>query len=173
MADHQLPLQGKTSDGKSVSVQELPAGFISQLAGWESFVTAGSTVLRTLGIGFPENYRTPWRSKSAAVWRIAPDRVLIRSDEPLAIASTGELAVLDLSQAKFRLRLEGPGSAGLLARLAALDFSEASFPTGSFAQTGMHHIGVLVDRLDEDKFEILIPTTWATSLIELIGAHLH
>ena len=173
MVDRHLPIRGATSDGEDVSVFEVPLGYLTQLAGWEHFVSSGGTLLRTLGLGLSEDYRKPWRGKDAVVWRIAPDRVLIRSEHPLAITSTSELAALDLSQARVRLRLEGPGTADLLARLAALDFSETSFPVGSFAQTGMHQVGILIDRLSQQEFEILIPTTWAPSLVGLVGAHLH
>ena len=173
MVDRHLPFRGVTSDGEEVSVREAPLGYLAQLAGWENFTSSGGTVLRTLGLGLSEDYRKPWRGNDAVVWRIAPDRVLIRSDHLLAITSTLDLAALDLSQARVRLQFEGPGTAGLLARLAALDFSETSFPVGSFAQTGIHHVGVLIDRLGRDEFEILIPTTWAPSLVGLIGAHLH
>jgi heterotetrameric sarcosine oxidase gamma subunit len=173
MVDRHLPIQGATSDVEDVSVREAPLGHLAQLAGWENFASSAGALLRTLGFGLCADYRSPWRGKDAVVWRIAPDRVLIRSDHPLALASTSDLVALDLSQARVRLRLEGPGTAGLLARLAALDFSEASFPVTSFAQTGMHHIGVLIDRLGQDEFELFIPTTWAPSLIGFIGAHLH
>jgi heterotetrameric sarcosine oxidase gamma subunit len=173
MVDRHLPFRGATSDGEDVSVREVPLGYLAQLAGWENFASSGDVLLRTLGLGLSEDYRKPWRGKDAVVWRIAPDRVLIRSDHPLAITSTPDLAALDLSQARVRLRLEGPGTAGLLARLVALDFSERSFPVGGFAQTGMHHVGVLIDRLGQHEFEILIPTTWAPSLVGFVGAHLH
>jgi methylglutamate dehydrogenase subunit D len=173
MADHCLPIRGVTSDGEAVGIHEAPLGHLAQLAGWENFASSASVLLRSLGLGLTTDYRNAWRGKDAVVWRIAPDRVLIRSDHPLALASTPELAALDLSQARVRLRLEGPGAAGLLARLAALDFSDATFPVGSFAQAGMHHIGVLIDRLGQEEFELLIPTTWASSLVGLIGEHLH
>jgi heterotetrameric sarcosine oxidase gamma subunit len=173
MVDRHLPFRGATSDGEDVSVREAPLGHLAQLAGWENFASSGGTLLRTLGLGLSEDYSKPWRGKDAVVWRIAPDRVLIRSEHPLAITSTPDLVGLDLSQARVRLRLEGPGTAGLLARLAALDFSETSFPVGSFAQTDMHHVGVLIDRFGPHEFEILIPTTWAPSLVGLVGAHLH
>jgi heterotetrameric sarcosine oxidase gamma subunit len=57
----------------------------------------------------------------------------------------------------------------LLARLAPLDVSLPAFPVGTFAQTGIHHVGVLLRRISAEIFEILIPVTWAATIWELIG----
>ena len=60
----------------------------------------------------------------------------------------------------------------LLTRLVPVDVSLASFPNGSFVQTGMHHVGVLIDRISDTCFEILVPRTWSCSLIDLMRVHL-
>jgi heterotetrameric sarcosine oxidase gamma subunit len=57
----------------------------------------------------------------------------------------------------------------LLAHLAPLDVSLPAFPVDTFAQTGIHHVGVLLRRTSAETFEILIPVTWAATIWELIG----
>jgi heterotetrameric sarcosine oxidase gamma subunit len=173
MADRRLPFRGSTSEGQEVNLREVPVGYLTQLAGWNNFVPFSAELLRGSSLALAADYRIPWRGNDSVVWRIAPDRVLIRSNTPFVFASTTELVTLDLSQARVRLHLEGPGTPGLLSRLAAIDFSETSFPVGSFVQAGIHHVGVLIDRPGQLEFELFIPTTWAGSLVELIAAHLH
>eukprot|EP00300_Choanocystis_sp_HF-7_P034522 c47332_g1_i1.p1 GENE.c47332_g1_i1~~c47332_g1_i1.p1 ORF type:complete len:185 (+),score=22.22 c47332_g1_i1:23-556(+) len=169
---HPLPLRGETSDGLEVTIGEVELGHLTQLAGWENFEKTGDVALRAQALSLPDDYRLPVQRGLSTVWRIAPDRVLVRSDTALPFESSIDLAVLDLSEARVCLTLKGQGAAGLLSRVIALDFSEAGFPTGTFAQTALHHVGVLVERNSGDQFTILIPTTWATSLASLLIDHL-
>lgn len=169
---HHLPILGATSDDQAVTINEAEVGYLTQLAGWENFDKASDDALREKGLSVPTDFRSPVRRWLTTAWRIAPDRVLVRSDTALGFESSSELAVLDLSEARICLTLEGPGAAALLSRVIALDFSEAAFPVGTFAQTALHHVGVLVDRGGCDRFTVLIPTTWATSLTSLLVDHL-
>lgn len=168
-----LPISGRTSDGQAVTISESEVQFLTQIAGWGEFEKAGNDALKAKGLSLPSDYRLPAKHNSTSIWRIAPDRALIRSNAALDIDATPELVVLDLSHARICIHIEGQGAAGLLSRVVALDFSEAGFPSGSFAQTALHHIGVLIERQERDEFSVLIPTTWATSLISLLSDHLH
>lgn len=167
-----MPAHGVTSDGATVVINETDLGFLTQVAGWGRFSEAADGALRTQSLSLPNDFRTPVRRGTVTVWRIAPDRVLMRSDVKLSLESSDDFVVLDLSEARVCLTIQGPGAAGLLSRVIALDFSEAAFPVGTFAQTGLHHVGVLVDRHERDQFTVLIPTTWATSLTSLLADHL-
>ncbi len=169
---HLLPMRGATSDGAAVTISEAELGYLTQLAGWENFENAVDDALRAQAVSLPTDFRSPVRRGLTTAWRIAPDRVLVRSDTTLGFESSSDLAVLDLSEARVCITLEGPGAAGLLSRVIALDFSEVAFPVGTFAQTPLHHVGVLADRHGRDQFMVLIPTTWATSLTSLLASHL-
>jgi len=172
MADKPMPLLGKTSDGDIVSVEQFTPRVLTQIAGWANFAQASDAALRRLLLHLPEDYRTPVRHGADVVWRIAPTKVLVSSAVHPDVSDLPDFVALDLSDARTGVILHGPGAAGLLARLAAIDFSERSFPSGSFVQTGIHHVGVLIDRLSNDRFDLLIPTTWADTLLDLIGCHL-
>lgn len=169
---HNLPLRGLNSDGQTVLVSEVKLGHLTQLAGWETFADAADTVLKTQGLSLPTDYRFPVHTDGKTVWRIAPDRVLLRSETPVDISVPQDLVALEISDARVCLTLEGEGAAGLLGRVIALDFSEAAFPTGTFVQTSLHHVGVLIERLERDKFLVMLPTTWERSLTDLLVAHL-
>lgn len=169
---HNLPLRGVNSDGAAALVREVELGFLTQLAGWGDFFDAADGILRMQSLSVPTDYRTPVRRGATTVWRIAPDRVLVRSDARMDFAKKDEIVELDLSDARVCLTLEGAGAAGLLSRMIALDFSETAFPAGTFAQTSLHHVGVLVERTEADRFAVFIPTTWARSLTDLLVNHL-
>jgi heterotetrameric sarcosine oxidase gamma subunit len=169
---HNLPLGGLNSDGQAVSVSEIALGNLTQLAGWQTFANATDAVLKTQGLSLPADYRSPVHGAGMTVWRIAPDRVLLRSETPVEMSVPEDLVTLDLSDARVCLILEGEGAAGLLGRVIALDFSEAAFPAGTFVQTSLHHVGVLVERLERDRFLVMVPTTWERSLTDLLVTHL-
>lgn len=169
---HTLPLTGVNSDGASVTVSETELGHLVQLAGWGAFVEMACKALRDHSLSLPQDYRTPARSAAATAWRIAPDRVLLRSVADLAIQGTDDLVTLELSDARICLSIAGDGAAGLLSRVIALDFSEQAFPAGTFVQTSLHHVGVLIERQDRDHFMVMLPTTWARSLTDLLVTHL-
>lgn len=170
--NHAVPMSGVNSDGRVVSVRENEFGFLTQLAGWNKFDEVASASLQAQGGSLPKDYRKATVGEILTVWRIAPDRVLVQSDSKPAFQSSDDMVVLDLSEARVRLTLEGEGAAGLLSRVIALDFSETAFPIGTFVQTSLHHVGVLVERHASGRFTLLVPTTWARSLTSLLSDHL-
>ncbi|MGP4806362.1 sarcosine oxidase subunit gamma [Agrobacterium cavarae] len=169
---NKLPLGGLTSDGTSVTINEVELGYLVQLAGWANFVQAADKTLQIHALSLPVDYRLTRHHEGSCLWRVAPDRVLVRSDAKLEFPSNDEIVSLDLSDARVMLSVEGPGAAGLLSRVVALDFSEQGFPIGRFAQSSLHHVGVLIDRTGRDAFTVLIPTTWARSLTDLLLTHM-
>ena len=52
-----------------------------------------------------------------------------------------------------------------------VDLDPAAFPIGRLAQTAIHHIDVLIHRIDERAYEIWVVRSFAESLSEwLLGA---
>lgn len=169
---HSLPISGTTSDGLAVIIKEVQLGCLTQLAGWGDFERKVGDALRAQELSLPDDFRSSFRRGSTIIWRIAPDRAWVRSEAPVAVRDATDLAVLDVSDSRRCLVLEGPGAIGLLSRVAALDFSDAAFPVGQFAQTAIHHVSVLIDRQGIDQFTVLIPTTLARSLTSFLADHL-
>tara|TARA_R110002051_G_scaffold316835_1_gene397046 strand:- start:41455 stop:41991 length:537 start_codon:yes stop_codon:yes gene_type:complete len=176
MLDTSCTLKGQTSNGADVEIHESDLGVLWQFAGWDGFGEALAGLLSPLGIKAADDMRTSTRGSGLSLWRIAPDKVLIAGNEPsasLAAIETGpDVVGLDLTHARIKIRIEGAGAPDLLTRLVPVDVSLASFPNGSFVQTGMHHVGVLIDRISDTCFEILVPRTWSCSLIDLMRVHL-
>ncbi|RWK76739.1 MAG: hypothetical protein EOR50_13380 [Mesorhizobium sp.] len=169
---YSLPICGRTSDGLAVTITEVGLGHLTQLAGWGDFDRTADQALRAQGLSLPGDYRSSLRRGPAIIWRITPDRVLIRSEPAFGVENAIDFVILDLSDSRVCLTLEGSGASGLLSRVAALDFSDAAFPVGQFAQTAIHHVSVLIDRQCSEQFIVLIPVTFAGSLTNFLADHL-
>lgn len=169
---HTLPMRGKTTDGLAVTISEVELGYLTQLAGWDAFDKLADGVLRKQDLSLADDYRSSFRRGLTTIWRIASDRVLVRSDTAMDLEPVEQLVVLDLSHSRICVRLNGPGAASLLSRVVALDLSEVGFPVGTFAQTAIHHVSVLIDRYRDDEFNVLIPTTFGQSLSGFLVDHL-
>ena len=153
-----------------LGISAMPPGALVQLAGWENFSEVVEPALRALGFSGLGDCKTARTTGVSICYRLARDRILLRSDDAARLAqatrtlSATEVAVLDLSHARWVLRLEGTRTPDLLARLAPLDFGPSAFPVGSFAQTGINHIGVLVHRHTAERYDVLVPYTWMDSI---------
>jgi len=108
------------------------------------------------------------------LYRIAPDQVWIRTPdsrcgrelERRVPAAAGTVTVLDA--ARVCLRVAGASAAALLAHHVPLDLDATVFAPGHFAQTGIAHAGVLLERLAPQAFEMLMLRTFAASTFDLL-----
>ena len=158
---------GAQSDAP-VILGERPIASLWQIAGWADFDAAAAPALAACGFDAANDYRTSVTNGDATAYRIAPDRILIEGAPDLDSFATDALTVLDLSHARTAITLSGPKARTLLSQLTSVDMSAASFDVGHFVQTGMHHIGVLLKCVGPDRFEILVPSTWAATLWDAI-----
>ncbi|MDH4479430.1 MAG: hypothetical protein QE283_06105 [Rhodoferax sp.] len=75
-------------------------------------------------------------------------------------------ALLDLSHARCRVRVEGPQAVSMLGKLFALDFRETAFAPGQFKLSGHHHVPCSLHRLDADRFDLYLFSTYAAGQLE-------
>jgi heterotetrameric sarcosine oxidase gamma subunit len=127
-----------------------------------------------LGAPLPATGSTPARGR-ASVYRIAADQYWVLSRDRalashLAAAVAPEVgSVTSLSHGRVRLALEGPAARAALATLVPIDLHPAAFAVGDCAQTGAHHIAVLLERTDVDRYELTVLRSYARSLWELLA----
>ncbi|MEE8307970.1 MAG: hypothetical protein V3R81_11945 [Gammaproteobacteria bacterium] len=164
---------GAHSDtGAGVNLSDSCTGTLVQIAGWDDFEVAVLPGLEELGFSDAGNYRSCRHTNGITLFRTAPDRVLITGQPNLELPDrlTGNeaLAVLDLSHSRTRIIVDGTAAEEVMVRLAPIDFRASVMPVDSFVQTGIHHVGVLIHRTTEMRFEIFTPVTWARSVWELI-----
>lgn len=140
-----------------------------QVAGWDDFEGVISALLAELGFKDLGTYRQFQRAGEVTLWRVAPEKILIENAGSRIDHANRDLAVLDLSHARIAITLSGPKARDLLSQLIAVDVTEEAFGEGDFLQTGIHHVGVLVQSIGSHCFEILVPYTWAETVWEAIA----
>lgn len=160
------------ANSAGVTITERPLESLIQIAGWDDFMSEVSSGLKLLGFNDVGGYRNCQYSDEICLFRTAPDRVLILG-QPIGglsndLTDSKSLAVLDMSHTRTRIVIDGHAVEQVLARLAPIDFRVTAMPAGSFIQTGVHRVGVLIHRTSQTRFEILVPVTWARSVWEII-----
>ena len=88
--------------------------------------------------------------------------------ERLAAVDSDDGAALELSHGEARVLVGGAKAAELLNRFLPIDLRDARFPVGATAQTGMHHVPVLLQRVDATAYALTLPRSYARSLWSLL-----
>lgn len=108
------------------------------------------------------------------ILRISPDQYWISggsSDLEVrlrqAIPATAG-CVTSLEGGRTQLFIEGQSARLLLRRLVAVDLDPSQFPIQGFAQTGIHHVGGLLLRAGQDRYEFFALRTFAASTFEVL-----
>jgi heterotetrameric sarcosine oxidase gamma subunit len=97
-------------------------------------------------------------------WWISTDDVgMGRFGSQLAVAAG---AITRLSAGRVRLRVAGLKAREVLAKGIAIDLHPAQFAVGHCAQTGLHHTGIFLERVEPDTYELFVQRTFAASIRE-------
>jgi sarcosine oxidase subunit gamma len=126
----------------------------------------------TLKITLPDTPRFEVGPGLALAW-IGPRRWLALTEDlpPHAFAAglsrlVGATAsVVDVSDAYVVVRLSGPVAAEVLTHMVPVDLHVSVMGVGRLAMTHAHHVAVVVFQVDVDAFELLVPRTFAASVI--------
>lgn len=164
-----------------LTCREMPVADLVMASTWPDTETEiFAAVGKTLEAEVPEDTRNAVKTAATTVFRVAPRRLMIVSDEGALFAplqgvldnEKGTLSQQDHS--RVRIRLSGPGAAALLSRGAPIDLDERSFPAGAFAQTGIHHMWVLIHRVAEgEEFDLYVLRSFALSFWEWLVESAH
>lgn len=118
-----------------------------------------------IGIGFPKKGRSEAAEGVRVVWSGREAALVLGA----RIEIDGAVCV-DQSDGWAALRLGG-AVREVLARLCPLDLREGSFPVGMAARSLLNHVPVLLNRVGEGEWLLLVPSSMAgTVLEELTGA---
>jgi heterotetrameric sarcosine oxidase gamma subunit len=100
--------------------------------------------------------------------RISPTQILSldRHSRESGNPQKAGLHLTELSSSRTRIAISGAPARDVLAKCAAIDFHKSEFKAGTFAQTGMHHVPVLIHCVSEDSFHIYVMRTFALSIWE-------
>jgi heterotetrameric sarcosine oxidase gamma subunit len=164
------------ADGKrAVRITEIRGRHVVQLGVFGGGVSAVAPLLRSItGATLPDSTREVTESGLHRLYRIAVDQYWVVSPEAGAARALEQAMPPDsgtvtvLSGARVCLRLDGRAACEVLAHHVALDLDLNEFPSGRFAQTGIDHAGVLLERRGPDCFELYLLSTFAASAWDLL-----
>jgi sarcosine oxidase subunit gamma len=110
------------------------------------------------------------------IFRIAPERLWFAAqvdDEVFSqsnlVSLGGEAIVTEMQHSRTVLRISGSGTETLLNRGLPIDLDASVFAAGNFVQSDIHHIPVLVHKLEGAEvtvFDVYVPRDLAESFWE-------
>jgi sarcosine oxidase subunit gamma len=77
-------------------------------------------------------------------------------------------SVTALSDARVRLAISGLPVRACLTKGISSDLHPNAFPMGAFAQTGLHHTGILLECTGDSRFELYVLRTFVVSIWECL-----
>jgi heterotetrameric sarcosine oxidase gamma subunit len=172
-----LALGGRDgADGRrAVRFTEIGGRHLVQLGVFGGGASAVAPIVRSItGASLPESNWEVTDSGRHRLYRIAADQYWVVSLEEGAARALEQAMPPDsgtvtvLSGARVCLRLEGEAAREVLAHHVALDLDLNEFPSGRFAQTGIDHAGVLLERRGPECFELYLLSTFAASAWDLL-----
>ncbi|MFE0757777.1 sarcosine oxidase subunit gamma family protein [Inquilinus sp. NPDC058860] len=95
------------------------------------------------------------------LWPVAPWRRLLIAETDALPDLPAEVAAMSCTGGFTGLRLDGPRSRDLLAKLAAVDLHPDMLAEGDFATARVEHVRVHLQRAGADAFDLLLPVSTA------------
>ena len=136
-------------------------GPITSNAPFPGQIKAADKALKPLDLTFPAPGTTAAKGAARMVWT-GPDQAFLIGAEPPALA--GIAAITDQSGGWSALRLSGPRSADVLARLCPVDFRPSSFKSGQSARAQLGHMNAVFWAEDDAililTFRSMAQTAW-------------
>jgi methylglutamate dehydrogenase subunit D len=178
MADLESPLgatfipgnHGNAADGAGIALHERTNISLIQVTAWRDTVP---TVLTAIGNATgviiqnkPGNGRV---AGEKSVFGFAPGRFMVTGATPdleqrLRAAISSDLGtIIALTHGRTIIRMSGPRTEWVLAKLFAIDFSEHAFPLGAGRATLHHDIHALIQRIDQETFDLYVFRSFARS----------
>ncbi len=168
---------GVKGDPIGVWICERPERILVQISGWKrNFELVCDRLEAKLDVTIPIDYRRAISFGDRTVFRIGPERLWIAgplNDDVLLgldVESLGaEAIVTEIGHSRSVLRIAGPKSELLLNRGLPIDLDPSVFPANSFAQSAIHHMPVLVHKVDtthELAFDAYVSRELAVSFWE-------
>ncbi len=157
-------------DGPGIHLTERSLASLWLIGAWpERLAETGVVAAKTAGVSDAPGPGASATGAGGTLLRIEPLKWLLVSedeiDAPALDAADG--TVLELSHARTVIHVSGPNALDLMARMVPLDLRPATFPEGSVANTGLHHMSVTILARD-GGFDILVLRSFGLALWETL-----
>lgn len=129
---------------------------------------------RCFGYALPDSASGFYADGESRIYRAAVDQYWLRdfSDSQLASIEAALMAdvaaLVDLSDSRVTIRIAGRSGREILSRWITVDLHPSVFPVGAFAQTGIHHVGGLLERNGPDDYSFVAIRTFALTVWEAL-----
>lgn len=159
--EHRTALGGKIPlISTGVTLRALPEGHVLHVLSANADDALSETIRAALG------------RKAFAVRVVSPGQCFVVGDEPMSTAALADIAqklklhadVIDQSQGRVRIGIEGAKATSVLAKGTAADLELSAFPVGHATTTLIGHIAAHITRVSEDGFELMVLRGFAESL---------
>lgn len=158
---------------RTLLIEAHPPLVLAQLALYRDGAPRAQAVVRAvLGLDLPVSATVVGVAGDVRVYRTGPEQYWVRAPDERTVAALSTAldprdgAVTPLSSSRALVSIDGPSVRDVLAKGLAIDLDPSVFRVGQFAQTGLHHVGVLVERRAEQGFDLYLPRTFAVTLLE-------
>lgn len=137
----------------ATTLAEVDAGAITSIARFPGQGEVLDNALKPLGFSFPAPNNFAEAAGATLVWAGREQAFLIGADCP----DLGDAAaVTDQSGGWVTLSLTGPLAADALMRYVPLDLRLAHFPVGRSVRTPLYHMPMLLMRVADDGFRLML-----------------
>ena len=168
---------GAEEGSPAVSIGERQGRNLVQVSGWRrNFESVCDRLAERLDCRIPTRIGQATSSGDRTIFRVRPERLWITgssNDEILRDLNVeslgGDAVIAQLGHSRTVLRVAGPRSDLLLNRGLPVDLDPEAFPANAFAQSAIHHMHVLVHRVDvagEPAFDVYVSRDVAVSFWE-------
>jgi methylglutamate dehydrogenase subunit D len=129
---------------------------------------------RCVGCALPESSTRFVADGASRIYRVAVDQYWLRDFTAQQIASletalpAESAALIDLSDSRVTIRVAGRSARDILSQWVTVDLHPSVFPVGAFAQTGIHHVGGLIERNGPDDYAFVALRTFALTVWEAL-----
>ncbi|WP_343712060.1 sarcosine oxidase subunit gamma family protein [Inquilinus sp.] len=152
-----------TLDADGLTFRPWCPAAILQLAAWseDSAAALAQWERATFGASIAGAGATLARD-GVRLWPTAPWRRLLIAEAGTTLpALPADVAAVPSTGGYVGLRLDGPRSRDLLAKLAAIDLHPDMLVEGDFATAKLEHVRVHLQRAGADAFDLLLPVSYA------------
>ena len=160
--------------GVRLQAETLPGA--AQISTWISGVQGLEQALTALlGRQPPTQTGQTQATRHGLLVRTGPEEFLLVADHDVDNAAelrrhvpAGIGAVTDLGHARCRIRISGDRCRDTLSKLFPIDLRDAAFPVGQARATGHHHVPALLHRIEHDRFDLYVFTTYAQDQLHVL-----
>lgn len=131
--------------------------------------SGGQALARALGFAPPKAMGHIAEQNGIRAAQLSPRRFWIIGECPPVTLAPEDGAVLPLDEGRVCLNFSGPNTRGVLSQLMAIDWDDPRAAPGRIVLSAIHRVPVAVLPHATDRYDILLPRSFAESIGGLIA----